>query len=473
MQRRREPEELIPPSVDKDDCQRTAIEGLGGVGKTQIALEAAFCVSNAHPDCSVFWVPAVDVTSFENGYRAIGQQLKVPGTDEEKADVKALVKAALSRESTGSWLLIIDNSDDRELLFGATALADYLPFSRKGSILFTTRNHEVAVKLVGPESHIIPVEEMSRDEALKLLQEWLKGDQMRDMTSTDALLEFLANLPLAIRQASAYMAEKQISTSEYLELCKSSDEDMIELLSRDFEDRHRYKGIQNPVATTWLISFRHISDHDPLAADYLRFMCFLAGKDIPQALLPPSGRLKTIDALGTLKAYAFISQHKESDTYNIHRLVQISMLSWLAQSGEQGEWAAKVLQRLADVFPSPKHENREEWIRYLPHTQRALELRKSIEDGDALIGLIFNVGDGLHQLGKYEDAERMHRQALGLKEKVLGKEHPDTLISMNNLSLVLRSQGKSQGKYEEAERIHRQELGLRENVLGKRWPGSS
>jgi hypothetical protein len=64
--------------------------------------------------------------------------------------------------STGSWLLIVDNSDDRELLFGATAFADYLLFSWKGSILFTTRNHEVAVKLVGPESYIILVEEMSR-----------------------------------------------------------------------------------------------------------------------------------------------------------------------------------------------------------------------------------------------------------------------------------------------------------------------
>ncbi|KAK4109332.1 hypothetical protein N656DRAFT_839255 [Canariomyces notabilis] len=425
--------------------------------ETQIALEAAFRVGDAHPDCSVFWVPAVDATSFENAYRAIGQQLKVPGIDEEKADSKALVKTALSCESTGSWLLVIDNADDIKL-FGDTDLADYLPFNRKGSILFTTRNHEVAVELVEFERRIIP--------------KGLKGDQIGDVASTDALLEFLCNLPLAIRQASAYMGKKQISTTQYLELCNSSDEDTIELLSRDFEDRHRYKDIQNPVATTWLISFQHISEHDPLAANYLRFMCFLAGKDIPQALLPPSGRLKTIDALGTLKAYAFISQHKESDTYNIHRLVQISMLSWLAQSGEQGEWAAKVLQRLADVFPSPKHENREEWIRYLPHTQRALELRKSIEDGDALIGLIFNVGEGLHQLGKYEDAERMHRQGLGLSEKVLGKEHPDTLTSMNSLANTLTSMNslalvlESQGKYEEAERMHRQALGLREKELG-------
>ncbi|KAK3373972.1 hypothetical protein B0T24DRAFT_283145 [Lasiosphaeria ovina] len=458
----------IFPGGDGHDCQRTAIEGLGGVGKTQIALEAAFRIGDAHLDCSVFWVPAVDATTFENAYHTIGQQLKVPGIDEEKADVKVLVKAALSHESVGSWLLIIDNADDTKLLFGDTVLTDYLPFSRKGSILFTTRNHELGVGLVESESHIIPVEEMSKDEALKLLQKNLKSDQMSDIRSNEALLEFLANLPLAIRQASAYMAKKQISTTQYLELCKSSDEDMIELLSRDFEDRHRYKSIQNPVATTWLISFRNISDHDPLAANYLKFMCFLAGKDIPQSLLPPARRLETVDAIGTLKAYAFISQRNESDTYDIHRLVQISMLSWLARNGGHSKWTANVFQRLDNMVPFPNHNNREEWIRYLPHTQHVLQLRKRTDDKEAPPSLLFKVAESFHILRKYEEAEQMHRQALQLFEKVFGKEHPLTLHSMNNLANTLNSQGK----YEEAKQIHRQALQLFEKVLGKEHPST-
>ncbi|KAK4223171.1 putative kinesin light chain [Podospora fimiseda] len=458
----------IFPNTDKHDCQRTAIEGLGGVGKTQIALEAAFRIGDALPDCSVFWVPAVDATTFENAYRAIGQQLRVPGIEEEKADVKTLIKAALSRESMGNWFLIIDNADDVNLFLGDTALADYLPFSRKGSILVTTRNHELGLRVVESKSHIIPVEEMSRHEAFEMLKKNLKADQMSDTRSNDALLEFLTNLPLAIRQASAYMAKKQISTTEYLELCKSSDEDMIELLSKEFEDRHRYKNIQSAVAATWLISFQQILDHDPVAANYLRFMCFLAGKNIPQSLLPPAGRLKTVEAIGTLKAYAFISQQNESDSYDIHRLVQISMISWLARKGEQKEWTAKVLKRLQDVFPWPRHENREEWIRYLPHTQHALQLWKRTDDEKATADLLFKVGESFRLLGKYEEAEQMHRQALQLCEKVLGKEHPDTLTSMNRLALVL----DSLGKYEEAEQMNRQALQLREKVLGKEHPST-
>ncbi|RYO97854.1 hypothetical protein DL764_007251 [Monosporascus ibericus] len=185
--------ERIPPSANKDDCQRTAVEGLGGVGKTQVALEAAYRVRDKHPACSVFWVPAVDSLSFEKAYHKIGEALGVQGLDGDKADVKSLVKAALSRENAGSWLLIVDNADDLKLLFSDPALADYLPFSRKGSILFTTRNHEVAIRL--DIRLIITLKEMNNGEATELLQTGLKENQTHNTESTACLLEFLANLP--------------------------------------------------------------------------------------------------------------------------------------------------------------------------------------------------------------------------------------------------------------------------------------
>jgi tetratricopeptide (TPR) repeat protein len=76
------------------------------------------------------------------------------------------------------------------------------------------------------------------------------------------------------------------------------------------------------------------------------------------------------------------------------------------------------------------------------------------------------VGVALANQGKYKEAETMYRQTLALCEKVLGKEHPTTLATMNNFALVL----DKQGKYEEAETMHRQTLALREKVLGKEHP---
>ncbi|RYO74783.1 hypothetical protein DL766_009441 [Monosporascus sp. MC13-8B] len=91
--------ERVPPSTKRDNCQRTAVEGLGGVGKTKVALEAAYRIRDQHPACSVFWVPAIDSISFEKAYREIGEALGVQGLDNDKADIKSLVKAALNRKN--------------------------------------------------------------------------------------------------------------------------------------------------------------------------------------------------------------------------------------------------------------------------------------------------------------------------------------------------------------------------------------
>ncbi|RYP06620.1 hypothetical protein DL764_003072 [Monosporascus ibericus] len=319
----------IPPSANKDDCQRMAIEGLGGVGKTQIALEAAYRVREMDLDCSVFWVPAINAASLENSYREIGQKLQVQGINMDNADVKTLVKRALSQENAGKWFLIIDNADDLELLFGGPqSLSDYLPISRNGSILLTTRDHRTAFRFTTRQADIITTIEMSEAEALAMLQNDLSESQVQSKQDTKRLLEALAYLPLAIRQASAYIATEQLSISEYLNLYRTSDADMIDLLSEHFEDRHRYqeaKRTQNPIATTWLISFNQITKSSPVAASYVKSMCFLAEKDIPKSLLPIDSKKEASKALSSLKAYAFITEHKGSDSLDIHRLVRLAM----------------------------------------------------------------------------------------------------------------------------------------------------
>ncbi|RYP62421.1 hypothetical protein DL769_007310 [Monosporascus sp. CRB-8-3] len=465
--------EKITPRADQDHCRRTAIVGLGGVGKTQIALEAVYRIHETDPECSIFWVPAVDTTSFERAYRDIGRELQIDGIKEDNADVKSLVKAALRHEGAGRWLFVVDNADDLELLYGKTAadvsdpgpaLARYVPFSPKGSILFTTRNDIAAKRLAGKNP--IRVGSMDTDEARKLLETNLDARLMSDHESTTLLLDQLANLPLAIMQASAYMNETEKTTAEYLKMYQSNHEEMIYLLSREFEDLGRYDNIKNPIATTWLISFRQILHSNLLAADYLRFMCFLAEQDIPQSLLPSKGEARTADAIATLKAYSFITEREHSGSYDIHRLVQVSARYWLKVRGEWNKWATNALQQLAEAFPFPEHNNRDVWVRYLPHAQFVLAFRDDADDEKAEGDLLFKVGESNHILGKYQEAEYMHRQALKLRKTVLGEKHPDTLASMNNLAAVLRREAK----YEMAEQIHRQTLELRKTVLGEKHP---
>jgi tetratricopeptide (TPR) repeat protein len=445
------------------------------MGKTQIALEAAFRIQEATPDRSIFWISATSTASFEKGFRDIGQALQILGINEDKADVKSLVKAFLSQESAGRWFLIIDNADDMKMLYSranesssSPALVDYLPFSRKGSILFTTRNLEAAVEQAGVE--VIIVKEMSESDSWKLLETSLIDKSLLGGKDVIAkLLDNLTYLPLAIKQAAAYMNKNTMSVFDYLGLYEANDEDLIHLLSAEFEDQGRYREVKNPIASTWLISFRQISSRNPLAEEYLCFMSCVAQQDIPRSLLPPATKRKELEAIGTLRAYAFITRREGQDSYDIHRLVQIAMRNWLKTRNELSLWSRKALIQVAEVFPFPEHENRATWTIYLPHAQSVLSFQEYSSDfEESQRDLLFNIGECFRIGGKYEEAERMHRQTLELREKVLGEDHLDTLASMNNLASVLNSQGK----YKEAEQMHQQTLQLNEKVLGKEHPST-
>ncbi|OTB04521.1 hypothetical protein M426DRAFT_11415 [Hypoxylon sp. CI-4A] len=439
--------ERIPPSVNGDDCQLTAIEGLGGIGKTQIALEAAYRVREQHPECSIFWVPAVSTASFENAHREMGRKLAVQGIYNDKANIKKLVKDVLSAEATGSWLLIIDNADSLKLLFENTGLSKFLPLSRKSSILFTTRYHEVAVRFDIAPRNIIRVSGMDDTEATSLLEAGLMESQVGDAESTKGLLEFLANLPLAIKQASAYMASNMNVTDDIAEK-------------------------QNPVATTWLISFKHIQEHNPEAAACLKSMCFLAEKDIPLCLLPEMPELKMAEAIGTLKAYALVMERNEPDSVDIHPLIQLAMRYWLLQERELKACMSFVVERLHEKYPFPLHENRSDWMRYWPHAQALFDFPgfddeefgdEEFDDKEVsnIIMLQLNLAESLSKLECYNDSEQEYLRILEISQEYLGKEHDTTLACMQSLS----SNHLEMEKFQEAEHLSKETLELLEKTL--------
>jgi tetratricopeptide (TPR) repeat protein len=456
---------IIPPSATPEACQRTAIKGLGGVGKTQIALETAFKMKEEYPDCSVFWVPAVDVSSFENAYREIGRRLKVKEIDEDKVDIRSLVREAIN-QIDNDWLLIVDNADDVELFSGDKDLRQYLPSSPKGSILFTTRTHEAVSKLGVRSANVIHVGGMNNPEAVELLIRTSGISQLHDYAGMTELLEHLVYLPLAIKQASAFMNKNNVSIKQYLGLCRSSDGTFIKLLGKHFEDHGRYNPANNPITTTWLISFRQLSRDNQLAAQQLRFMSFLA-KDVPQSILPDGvDDLDRIEAIGTLKAYAFITERAEKSSYELHRLVGLAMQNWLSQQGELRTCVTWILHRLNDIYPHPTHDNRDAWENHLPHVLAALKFGHHTTD-DLTKGLLLEkVAESNQVLGHYDRAEGLYQQALELHNRPLGDQPRESLRSMNGIAKALFSQGK----YDKAEKLYGELLDQQKKVLSADCP---
>jgi hypothetical protein len=262
-------------------------------------------------------MPAVTLAGFEQAYRDIGLLLRIPSIADAKADVKQPVKARLSDEGFGQWLMMIDNADDVKVLFaainegnGVDRLIDYLPHNRKGSIVFTTRTAKAANDLA--ESDVIELGELGEEEAKEVLKTRLllkHQHQVENQAIVDEFLNMLAFLALAIVQAVAFINQNDSKISEYILLYRVSEQEATKLLNEDLQDQGRCREARNPVATTWYISFEQIQEHDKLAAEYLSFMACTASNDIPESMLPTKGsQVAQTKAIGTLKAYAFITE---------------------------------------------------------------------------------------------------------------------------------------------------------------------
>lgn len=437
-----------------------AIYGLGGCGKSALALEIAYRALARHARRLVFWVPAISQESFDLAFREIGTSLRIPGVSDDGANVKQLVKQALSTIHSDKWLIIVDNADDPRILLESDGnaqlarLIDYIPHSNAGSVLFTTRSRKVATALSQP--YVLKVDDMDLSEARQLLARRLSRQALLDdEAAVNELLESLTCLPLAIVQATAFIKENDLSISDYVSLLQHAGT-KAELFNERFEDSIRYRGMNSTVAKTWHISFEQIQRQDPLAAEYLSFISCINRIDIPQSLLPPgTSQLQHVKALGTLTGYAFLTErqqtvpgaHKER-VFDMHRLVHMALSWWLEEHGQRKTWAGTVAARVEELVPYGQHEEKEIWTAYLPHALHVAELEDAL-DGATSARLLERIGRCQHSNAQYAPAVSAHRKAWSLNEGLLGREHLDTLTSVHNLGLALFGQGK----YTEAEAV--------------------
>ncbi|BCS25435.1 uncharacterized protein APUU_50146S [Aspergillus puulaauensis] len=428
------------------ETQKTAICGLGGIGKTQIALELAY-----------------------RAYMDIAQLAGLALRD--AAAAKEQVKAYLSHERSGKWLLIYDNADDMEMWTKGSetgpALKGILPQNEAGHILFTTRNRKLAVKLA--LSNVVQIPDMDEDTALQMLHQLcIRKELLMDTEGTATLLKQLCFFPLAISQAAAYINEHNITRlGDYVSLITAQEGDMAKLLSEDFEDDGRYPDTKNPVTTTWLVSFHHIRALDPFAVDYLSFMACLSPRNIPQSLLPPAPSDKErIEALGLLKGYSFVSEEPASGNLTLHRLVYLATRAWMRTDGSFATGIIKTVDRMDKILSGVTYQERHLWRPYLPHILATMENNEFRAVRNRYGDLLNIVGKLLSSDGRTREAKALYVQTLEDIQNRLGEYHEQTLHSMYNVGVAL----SDMGEYTEAKEVMEQVLEGQNMVLGPQHP---
>ncbi|EDU51259.1 kinesin light chain [Pyrenophora tritici-repentis Pt-1C-BFP] len=448
-----------------------AIVGLGGTGKSQLALEVAHRTRQSNKNCSVFWIDASDKDSLYQSYARVAQKLNVLGWNDDQADIKQLAKRCVVEISTRQCLLIFDNAEDTTLRSGGSStieyavLADCLPQSKQCSVIFTTTNSNTAQALA--LENVIVLRELTLDAALKMLQVRLA----RPLANTEQqeakhLLRELSYLPLAVMQAAACMNASGLTVQQYRSRLDKHKELAIKHSCDSSEGRLQGSGVKDTVAATLFLSIDQISRDNAFAADYLFLAACVDRKDISLDLLEAASMQEREDTIRVLDKYALVTRRPAESALDVHRLVHQALRERLQMQGQLIQRTKRTITQLLRVFPDDDHSNRSKWRRLLPHAQYALSNSPADDNDEERLRLAANCAISLSSDGRYEEAEELGVQVMQSRKRVLGHEHPDTLSSMTNLA----STYWNQGRWKEAEELGVQVMQSRKKVLGGEHP---
>jgi tetratricopeptide (TPR) repeat protein len=486
-----------------------AISGLGGIGKTQTAIEYGHRHGSQYD--AVFWINAASELDLQTGFGKVAKLLRLPHDANDPDSVLAVVKRWLEGVNGHSWLLVYDNADDPPLL------KRYLPGKvPNGHILVTSRMARLDVLGICTP---LSIEKLPVEDSVQFLLN--RADRaLSDETERQAARELaveLDGLPLALEQAAAYVAAMRVTYAQYLENYRTRKLGLLERLGP----------VAGPypatVATTWLINFEQVEAASNAAADLLRLSAMLDPNEIPFELLTegarelgqplcdavkPSDPLAICEVLEPLTRFSLVGIDAECRTYSIHRLVQEVIKDAMGDEGRRA-WAERAVRAINAAIPSVGVSNWSACERLVPQAMAGSRLTEEFGlQSEAAVRLLNKAGHYLYArgqfrlsellcrqalkigsnpqsvgdlpfaaalsnvaalcraTGRYEEAQRLYIQALKIDRQMMGEQSLSFATDLNNLALLY----DSMGRYAEAEWLYGRALDTRRQVLGEQHP---
>jgi tetratricopeptide (TPR) repeat protein len=446
--------ETLHSTLTEGPTALTALSGMGGIGKTQTALEYAY---RRHVEFDVvWWLRAEEPATLLADYAALAGALGLSEAGErELAAVAQAVRRWL--EERARWLLVFDNAHDED------ELRDLLPRGGGGRVLVTSRNP------IWDRVTPLEVPLLVRASSVAFL---LKRTGQGDEPTAAALAAELGDLPLALEQAAAFVVRRAMPLADYLAAFRAQREELWrrEKPPRDYPDT---------VRTTWTLAAARLRQEEPGVIDLLNLSAFLAPEAIPRRLLaehrdalPPSlgeaaaDSLRWGDLVEALRSYSLVGV--ADGTVTFHRLVQAATRDGLPVD-ERRRWA-DVAVRLVDAALPGEAQNPTTWPVVgvlLPHALGVAEAAERLEAGLETAARVLNQ-TGVYHLARaaFAEAAPLLERALAIREKALGPEHPETATSLHSLAGLYRDQGRPG----EAAPLYQRALAIDEKALGPEHP---
>ena len=418
----------------------------------------------------------------EKSYYDIADFLRIPGRKEYKDNIMELVHNWLRNENNGKWLLIVDNVDDsymqasmwtiEEELEKAVAVSGndqpnmdafyaYIPQSRNGSVLVTTRNRGMATRMVD-EKEIIEIKPMIEVEAIDLFTKKLRVQE--NVEEVARLSETLEYMPLAIVQAASYISQRtpRYTVMRYLEEYqkRQNDSKVNSLFCNEGGRLRRDVDAKMSIVITWLITIEHILKHRQSAAGLLVLMSFFDRQGIPEEAIrarmiivteaegqqhgqqsygravPMNGGEAFEDDILVLQNYSLIKVNKYQ-SFEMHRMVQNAALDWIECKGWFDYFHYHFISGLFIGFPNGHYETWAKCRVLFPHVKSTLIQRPKADDTLVVwLYLLVKAARYAYLSGKYRDSESMIKLVLEKRVQILNAADELIVESFNIAALT-------------------------------------